>query len=68
MPTEDGATLDPWPFAVPELEVHCDGRRLEGRYDDEAALHAALDRAPPVPQTFRLTRTGDQASPARPRP
>ena len=68
VPTEDGATLDPWPFAVPELEVHCEGRRLEGRYEDEAALHAALDRAPPVRQTFRLTRTGDRASPARPRP
>ena len=68
MPTEDGATLDPWPFAVPELEVHCEGRRLEGRYEDEAALHAALDRAPLVRQTFRLTRTGGRASPARPRP
>ena len=68
VPTGDGATLDPWPFAVPELEVHCEGRRLEGRYEDEAALHAALDRAPLVRQTFRLTRTGGRASPARPRP
>ena len=57
-PTDDGATLDPWPFAVPELVVHCEGRRLEGRYDDEAALHAALDRSPLVRLTFRLTRTG----------
>ncbi len=68
VPTEDGAALDPWPFAVPELEVHCEGRRLEGRYEDEAALHAALERAPLVRQTFRLTRTGGRASPARPRP
>jgi hypothetical protein len=67
-PTEAGATLDPWPFAVPALEVHCEGRRLEGRYEDEVALHAALDRAPTVRQAFRLTRTGDRASPARPRP
>ena len=68
MPTRDGATLDPWPFAVPELHVHCEGRRLEGRYDDEAAMQAALARAPLVRLTFRLTRTGDRASPGRPRP
>jgi len=53
---------------VPELVVHCEGRRLEGRYDDEAALHAALDRSPLVRLMFRLTRTGDRASRARPRP
>ena len=58
VPTEDGATLDPWPFAVPELEVHCEGRRLEGRYEDEAALHAALERAPLVRQTFRAHTNG----------
>jgi hypothetical protein len=68
VPTEDGATLDPWPFAVPELVVHCEGKRLEGRFEDEAAMHAALDRAPLVRPTFRLTGTGDPASPARPRP
>jgi hypothetical protein len=67
-PTDDGATLDPWPFAVPDLVVHCEGRRLEGRYEDEAALHAALDCSPLVRLTFRLTRTGDRASRARPRP
>ena len=68
VPTEDGATVDPWPFAVPELVVHCEGRRLEGRYEDEPALHAALERAPLVRPTFRLTRTGVRASPARPGP
>ncbi len=68
VPTQDGATLDPWPFAVPEVQVHCEGRRLEDRYDDEAAMQAALARAPLVRLTFRLTRTGDQASQARPGP
>jgi hypothetical protein len=50
---EDG-TLDPWPFGAPrEVEVRCEGRRLEGRFDDERALHAALERAPRV--DLRLT-------------
>ena len=44
-PTDDGATLDPWPFAVPELVVHCEGRRLEGRYDGRGG---AARRARPV--------------------
>jgi hypothetical protein len=68
VPTQDGATLDPWPFAVPELQVHCEGKRLEDRYDDEAAMQAALADAPLVRPTFRLTRRGDPASPGRPRP
>jgi hypothetical protein len=62
VPTEEGATLSPWPFAVPELRVVCEGRRLEGRYDDEPAMHAALDAAPLVRLEFRLTRTPGPAS------
>ena len=51
---EDG-TLDPWPFARPgPVEVRCEGRRLEGRYDDEAAMHAALDSAPRIELRFTL--------------
>ena len=46
-PADEGRLLiDPWPFAELELEVHCDGRRLEGRFDDERALHEALAAAP----------------------
>jgi hypothetical protein len=53
---EDG-TLGPWPFAQPgPVEVRCEGRRLEGRYDDEAALHAALEAAPRVELRFTLAR------------
>jgi uncharacterized protein DUF3891 len=51
---EDGV-LDPWPFAHDEVEVRCEGRRLAGRYDDEAALHAALAKAPHVELRFALS-------------
>jgi hypothetical protein len=68
VPTPEGATLHPWPFAAPELRVLCEGRRLEGRYGDEPSLHAALSAAPWVRLEFRLTRTDDPASRAHPRP
>ena len=52
-------TIDPWPFAAAgEVEVRCEGVRLEGRYDDEPALHAALAAAPRVELRFRLTAAG----------
>lgn len=50
--------LDPWPLRGEEVVVRCEGRRLEGRYDDEAALHAALDAAPHVPLRFTLRAPG----------
>jgi hypothetical protein len=37
--------LDPWPFSAGELTVHCEGRRLEPRYDDAEALRCGFDRA-----------------------
>jgi hypothetical protein len=46
--------LSPWPFEADALTVACEGRRLEGRFTDEAALHAALERAPLVPLEFTL--------------
>jgi len=54
VPTADGevtvtlrdGTLDPWPFAAPEVTVRCEGRRLAGPYEDEATMRAALARAP----------------------
>lgn len=39
-------TLEPWPLAVGELEVGVRAKRLAERFDDEGALHAALDAAP----------------------
>jgi Protein of unknown function (DUF3891) len=49
-----GLTVDPWPFAVPELTVRCEGRRLVDRYETEGALHAALEAAPTVALAFSL--------------
>jgi len=46
--------LDPWPFDVARLRVHCDGRRLDDRFDDEASMRAALDRAPWRTLVFEL--------------
>ena len=49
--------LDPWPFATDAVELRCEGRRLEGRYDDERELHRALERAPRVDVRFTLRPT-----------
>jgi Protein of unknown function (DUF3891) len=38
-------TVAPWPFAGDSVELSLDGRLLEGRYGDEAALHEALEAA-----------------------
>jgi hypothetical protein len=43
--TVRGVTFDPWPFVGDELTVYCEGRRLEGRFDNEQRLHAALEDA-----------------------
>ena len=48
VPSADGATLDPWPFAAPEVRLEVEGRRLPGRFEAAAALHAALRAAPSV--------------------
>jgi hypothetical protein len=48
------ARLDPWPFGTARVRVHCDGRRLDGRFDDEASMRAALDRAPWRTLVFEL--------------
>ncbi len=48
-------TLDPWPFTADRLSLRVEGRRLTGApYADEAALHAALDRAPVLTVGFTL--------------
>ena len=38
-------TLAPWPFGIEQLDVAVDARRLDGRFDDEAAMRAALAAA-----------------------
>jgi hypothetical protein len=54
--TEAGETavVDPWPFASTRLTVRCDGRRLEERFDDEAEMRRALNRAPWTTFEFEL--------------
>src|SRR3954453_17082285 len=39
-------TIEPWPFATETIALHTDARRLGGRYETAAHLHAALDAAP----------------------
>lgn len=45
-PDPDTYILDPWPFPQPQLHVIAEGRVLDGPQPDDAALQAALDRAP----------------------
>jgi Protein of unknown function (DUF3891) len=52
---EDGAVmLDPWPFASQRVEVHCEARRLDARYEDERAMRRAFERANVVTLAFAL--------------
>src|SRR3954466_2203202 len=39
-------TVDPWPFATEQLQIHYQGRRLDRTFDDQDELHAALAVAP----------------------
>jgi hypothetical protein len=49
-------TLEPWPFKAPRLSLRCEGRRLSGRFDDEAAMREALATAPWVTIEIELAR------------
>jgi hypothetical protein len=53
---EGATTPDPWPFAQDEISVHCDGRRLEGRFGTREELWEALERAGWVRLSFELRR------------
>jgi Protein of unknown function (DUF3891) len=63
VPTTDGATdvevtagsLDPWPFATPEVTLRYDGRPLAGPYADEETMRAALATAPWLACSVTLT-------------
>ena len=52
-------TLRPWPFRTPQVRLRCEGRRLTGRYDDEATMRDALTNAPWVTIEIELTRAVD---------
>ena len=51
-------TLDPWPFGAPRVTVRCEGRRLAGRFDDEAAMRDALAASPWVELEIELAAPG----------
>src|SRR5215208_1008707 len=46
--------IAPWPFAREGVEVRCEGRRLERRFEDEAAMQEALARARWTTLVFEL--------------
>lgn len=48
--------LSPWPFASDSLTVRCEGRRLSGRFEDEAEMRGALATAPWETLSFELAR------------
>jgi hypothetical protein len=50
----DVFTLDPWPFGPHGLELRCEGRKLDGPFESDAAIGEALDHAPSVSLSFRL--------------
>jgi len=58
MTGEDEFTLRPWPFRAARLELRCEGRELAGPFDDEWAMHEALDRAPSTALSFTLSCGG----------
>jgi Protein of unknown function (DUF3891) len=46
--------LEPWPFRGDPLSLRCEGRRLEGRFDDEETMREALADAPWVTLDIRV--------------
>jgi hypothetical protein len=50
-------TIEPWPFRDDAVVLKCEGRRLEGSFEDEAEMRAALDAAPWVELSFELARS-----------
>jgi Protein of unknown function (DUF3891) len=46
--------LEPWPFDASSLTVHCEGRRLRQRYEDEESMRADFTTRPWETLEFRL--------------
>ena len=53
--TYTGTTFEPWPFRDESVTLRTEGRRLAGRFDDEAEMRAALAAAPWVTLEFPLS-------------
>ncbi len=52
----DTLVLDPWPFGPDRLDLKIEGRRLRGRFRDEAAMRRALEEAEPAAIAATLRR------------
>jgi hypothetical protein len=65
-PAPGQVSIDPWPFAASTLTVHCEGRRLTERFDDEDAMRQAFAEAPWETVSFELV-PAPGSTPARPR-
>lgn len=48
----DTFTVTPWPFVGDRVELYCEGRRLEGKFEDEAAMRTAIADA--ASEAFRV--------------
>jgi uncharacterized protein DUF3891 len=53
---DDRATLDPWPLDVDRVTIGIDARRLRERFDDEAAMRAAMAATPHHRERVMLVR------------
>jgi hypothetical protein len=53
-------SLDPWPFHPPTLAVHCEGKRIAGRFESDASLRQGLADAPWATIEFELVRASSQ--------
>jgi hypothetical protein len=53
-PETGGLKLEPWPFAAKAVTLHCEGRRLERRFDSEEAMCSSLAHAPWETLALRL--------------
>jgi hypothetical protein len=47
--------LEPWPFGDSHFALRCEGRRLDGRFEDEDAMRKALAAAPWVTLEIELS-------------
>jgi Protein of unknown function (DUF3891) len=53
--------VDPWPFADEPVRVRTEGRVLDGRFDDERTMRAALGAAPWTTLEFELVPGAEHA-------
>jgi hypothetical protein len=57
----DGShTMEPWPFAQPEVTVRCPGRLLTETFSDQEEMRTALAQAPRITLEYELRPGGDR--------